>query len=113
MPYNWNIYNKPKRKKIALLNQYKECKNPELIRAIKILSKEENRCEICGGAIDLSISYPAPESAIIKYISPITQGGKYSADNMRLVHLECLDSKLREEYEDRFNIKTTIDWKHF
>lgn len=52
-----------------------------------------DRCGICAGGIDLSLSYPHPMSVSLDHIVPLSMGGDDVRENVQAAHLRCNQSK--------------------
>lgn len=126
MPYNYNQYNRPKKKQQRADHapghraQYEKNKK-------KILATQDT-CGICGRPVDKTLHYPDPQSATIDHIIPIAKGGHPSdISNLQLAHFSCNRAKSDKVYKELLsnsNIKTiediakppeglplSIDWK--
>ena len=58
-----------------------------------ILSRDGNRCGLCGQPVDLTLAYPHPLSRSVDHIVPLSRGGEHEASNCQLAHLRCNLSK--------------------
>lgn len=50
-------------------------------------------CQLCGGGVDGSLSFPEPGSASVDHIVPLSRGGSHTWENVQLAHLGCNMSK--------------------
>jgi len=55
----------------------------------QIFGRDHWTCQICGGPIDPDLPSPAPRSATVDHIIPVTRGGTDTAPNKRAAHRIC------------------------
>lgn len=55
----------------------------------EIFERDGWRCGLCGGMIDRSARWPAPESASLDHMVPLSIGGHHVPDNVQAAHLSC------------------------
>ena len=132
MAYNWNNYNKPKKKS----NRNKRPDHlpghrTEYERNRKIILATQDICALCGEPVDKRIKYPDPYAATIDHIIPVSKGGHPSdLENLQLAHFKCNRDKADKlqfkapvtqqqckikEYEptDPRGLPWLIDWKKY
>lgn len=61
----------------------------EYIKPIDIYKRDNFKCGICNGDIDMNLPHPHPMSASIDHIIPISVGGTHTWDNVQSAHLTC------------------------
>lgn len=73
----------------------------ETISRLAVFQRDEYWCGICDGPIDASAKWPAPRSASLDHIVPLSRGGTHTYGNVRAACFECncrkgdrLDSEL-------------------
>lgn len=54
-----------------------------------IAERDECICGLCGGLVDLTLQWPAPQSASVDHILPLSRGGDDTLKNVQLAHLAC------------------------
>lgn len=54
-------------------------------------------CGICGTPVDMSARWPAPESASVDHIIPVSRGGGHNEENLQLSHWACNHLKRDQE----------------
>lgn len=91
MPYNWNNYNRPKKRDHR--NERPDHQPGQRMaferNRKKILASQEI-CSICGRPVDKTLKYPDPNSATVDHIIPVSRGGHPSdLSNLQLAHLKC------------------------
>lgn len=91
MPYNWNNYNRQKRKDYR--NERPDHQPGQRMayeqNRKKILASQDI-CAICGRPVDKSLKYPDPNCATVDHIIPVSRGGHPSdISNLQLAHLKC------------------------
>jgi 5-methylcytosine-specific restriction endonuclease McrA len=62
---------------------------PNLLLLPDIYERDGGRCGICHRKVSLTIRWPAPFSATLDHILPLSAGGSHTIDNLRLAHLHC------------------------
>jgi hypothetical protein len=62
---------------------------PNLLLMPGIYERDGGRCAICHRKVSLTIRWPAPLSATLDHILPLSAGGDHTIDNLRLAHLRC------------------------
>ncbi|WP_371874733.1 HNH endonuclease [Streptomyces fulvorobeus] len=50
-------------------------------------------CSLCKGPVDASAAWPAPESASVDHVKPLSKGGSHTMANVMTAHLRCNLSK--------------------
>lgn len=50
-------------------------------------------CGICGTQVDMAARWPAPESASVDHIIPVSRGGTHEESNLQLSHWSCNHAK--------------------
>lgn len=50
-------------------------------------------CGLCGKPVNMESRYPAPDSASVDHIIPVSLGGTHDEDNLQLTHWKCNHSK--------------------
>ena len=61
----------------------------EKIDTAEIVERDWGICRVCHHEIDMSLSYPDPESLTLRHIIPMAEGGGHTKDNVEIAHLEC------------------------
>lgn len=91
MPYNYNYYNRPKKK--ANRNDradHQKGHRMEFERNRKKVIAANDVCAICGQRVNKRLKYPHPMSATVDHIIPFSRGGHPSdLDNLQLAHFHC------------------------
>ncbi|MGV9800495.1 HNH endonuclease [Mycobacterium sp. NPDC003449] len=59
----------------------------------QIFKRDNWICHLCGMAVDPSLSHPDPMSASLDHITPLSDGGTHTEDNVACSHLRCNLSK--------------------
>ncbi|MFE7399630.1 HNH endonuclease [Streptomyces sp. NPDC057557] len=65
----------------------------ETIRSAEVFSRDAWVCSLCGGPVDRSAVWPAPDSASVDHVVPISKGGSHTMENVMTAHLRCNLSK--------------------
>lgn len=65
----------------------------ESIAAKDIFDRDGWRCGICGEKVDKRLKWPAPRSASLDHIVPISAGGTHVRSNVQCAHLGCNSRK--------------------
>lgn len=90
MPYNWNNYNKPKKKTRNDRPDHQPGHRMEFERNRKRILATQEICALCGKPVDKKLKYPHPMCATVDHIIPVSKGGHPSAiDNLQLAHFSC------------------------
>lgn len=74
-----------------------------------IMARDNNRCGICGGHIDIQLKYPHPLSATVDHILPRALGGTHEVENLQPSHAVCNSTKqARPDYvpETKYGVAT-------
>lgn len=50
-------------------------------------------CGICGDQVDMAARWPAPKSASVDHIVPVSRGGTHDEENLQLSHWACNHAK--------------------
>lgn len=58
-----------------------------------IAARDNYRCGLCGGRVDMALKHPAPLYGSIDHIVPLAVGGTNDLTNLQLAHLRCNLSK--------------------
>lgn len=64
-------------------------KEGEIISIGYLINRDGPVCGICRKKIDVSLSYPHPQSPTVDHIIPLTKQGSHTYDNIQLAHLFC------------------------
>lgn len=80
------------RKRLGVDAKFKPRKNP-LIRFVDIAERDGWRCQLCGGRVSKTRTFPDPLAASLDHILPVSLGGSNEPSNVQLVHLRCNCSK--------------------
>ena len=62
----------------------------------KLISRDNNRCHICGGACDKNdkqYGHVGPLYPTIDHVIPLAKGGAHTWDNVKLAHFDCNSHK--------------------
>ena len=127
MPYNWNNYNKPKKKSNRNNRpDHQPGHRMEFERNRKRILLTQEVCALCGKPVDKSLKYPHPECATVDHIIPVSKGGHPSAiDNLQLAHFRCNRLKWDKlqaqdtaggagyDANDPRNLPLSIDWSRY
>lgn len=55
----------------------------------EIFERDRWVCGICETSVEPSLSWPAPKSASLDHVLPLSKGGNHTRANTRLAHLDC------------------------
>lgn len=133
MPYNWNNYNRPKKKNRNDRPDHKPGHRMEYERNRKRILATQEICALCGKPVDKKLKYPHPMCATVDHIIPVSKGGHPSSiDNLQLAHFSCnrqkwdrvqaevQTDKLRTQgHTDAYSVNDprglplSIDWSHY
>lgn len=59
-----------------------------------VLAKRDGTdCRLCGKEVNMSARWPAPDSASVDHIVPVSHGGSHDLDNLQLSHWSCNHKK--------------------
>jgi len=58
-----------------------------------IARRDRYRCQLCHRTVDMSVSWPHPESPTIDHVVPLADGGDDTRANVQLAHLGCNSRK--------------------
>jgi len=58
-----------------------------------VISEYGSRCWLCGGHIDLSLSYPDPARISVDHVVARSRGGGDELSNLRPAHLRCNEAR--------------------
>lgn len=61
----------------------------EPVNRLSVFERDAWTCGICGSAVDRSLTFPAPGSASLDHVVPISRGGTHTRDNVQCSHLSC------------------------
>lgn len=50
-------------------------------------------CGLCGESVDPALTWPAPKSASLDHVVPLSRGGDHTLANTQLAHLTCNTAK--------------------
>lgn len=62
---------------------------PNLLLMPGIYERDGGRCAICHRKVSLRVRWPAPLSATLDHIVPLSAGGSHTIENLTLAHLGC------------------------
>ncbi|QDF19511.1 HNH endonuclease [Arthrobacter phage Kumotta] len=54
-----------------------------------IAARDDYRCSLCGGLVDMALKWPEAGSASVDHILPISRGGADTLANVALAHFGC------------------------
>lgn len=54
-----------------------------------IITRDGTNCRGCGHPVDLTLTWPHPQSKSIDHTHPLSKGGTHSLANTQLMHLQC------------------------
>jgi 5-methylcytosine-specific restriction endonuclease McrA len=89
-PWHASLYSFTKRRRARGLPQSVE----DLVDPNVLYARDGGRCPICGDMIDMDIGWPAPLSATVDHIVPVSDPvSTHSYDNTQLTHWVCNQRK--------------------
>lgn len=59
----------------------------------EIASRDESRCGICSGEVDMTLRWPDRQAPTIDHVVPIVAGGDDTRENVQLAHFACNSRK--------------------
>ena len=65
----------------------------EPVSMVKLRSRDEDTCRICGKPVDFTRQPPDPSAATIDHVIALSRGGEHSYGNTQLAHLRCNTAK--------------------
>lgn len=90
MPYNYNVYNRPKKSNRNNRPDHQAGHRMEFERNRKRILAAGEICAICGQRVDKELKCPHPMSATVDHIIPVSKGGHPSdMENLQLAHFCC------------------------
>ena len=108
MPYNYNIYNRPKKSNRNNRPDHQKGHRMEFERNRKKILVSEELCAICGKRVDKKLKYPHPMSATVDHIIPVSKGGHPSdLSNLQLAHFHCNRQKSDKLTEEKVENRET------
>ena len=121
MPYNYNVYNRPKGGNRNNRPDHQKGIRMEFERNKKKILAGSDVCAICGRKVDKALKFPHPLSATVDHIIPVSKGGHPSdLQNLQLAHFRCNRQKSdalidnapeqQEEIIDNRNLPLSMDW---
>lgn len=63
------------------------------IRPSELVERDGLECGICGEKVNMSARWPAPDSASVDHIVPVSHGGGHDLSNLQLSHWSCNHKK--------------------
>lgn len=66
---------------------------PDSVRALDVLERDNWTCQLCLEPIDATIQWPDPLSRSIDHVLALVNGGAHALDNLQAAHLGCNSRK--------------------
>jgi 5-methylcytosine-specific restriction endonuclease McrA len=70
----------------------------------KLWKRDNGICHICNEKVDFDLDFPDINSPSRDHVIPLSKGGKYSWDNVKLSHLGC-----NREKRDKLVLSVCVD----
>lgn len=72
----------------------------ESVSRESIFKRDDWKCQLCGGAVPSSASFPDPQSPTLDHIIPLSKGGTHEPSNVQLAHYGCNSAKGNRVFGD-------------